>query len=41
MRGRIASPEMLPNVGLLPHLICSRPVFTGGGRNEAGQHGDT
>jgi hypothetical protein len=24
---RIASPEMLPSVGLLPHVICSPPVF--------------
>ena len=24
MRGRIASPELLPKIGLLPHLICSR-----------------
>src|SRR5271165_3295649 len=37
---RIASPEMLPSVGLLPHLICSPPGF-GGGRHEADQHGDT
>ena len=36
---RIASPEMLPSVGLLPHVICSRPVFGGGG-HEADQHGD-
>ncbi len=37
---RIASPEMLLSVDLLPHLICSRPVFIGGCRNGAGQHGD-
>jgi hypothetical protein len=37
---RIASPEMLPRVGLLPHLICSPPGF-GGGEHEADQHGDT
>ena len=37
---RIASPEMLPSVGLLPHVICSPPVFGGGG-HEADQHGDT
>jgi hypothetical protein len=30
---RIASPEMLP------HLICSRPMFIGGARDEADQHG--
>src|SRR3984885_5093150 len=40
MCGRIASPEMLPSVGLLPHVICSPPVFGGGG-HEADQHGDT
>ena len=37
---RIASPEMLPSGGPLPHLICSRPVFIGGGVNGADQHGD-
>ncbi|MGB6706214.1 MAG: hypothetical protein WBE94_13895, partial [Pseudolabrys sp.] len=37
---RIASPEMLPSVGLLPHVICSPPGF-GGGEHEADQHGDT
>ena len=37
---RIASPEMLPGVDPLPHLICSPPVFTGGGRHEADQHDD-
>jgi len=37
---RIASSEMLPDGDLLPHLICSPPVFSGGGGYEAGQHGD-
>ena len=37
---RIASPEMLPEADPLPHLICSRPVFIGGGGDEADQHGD-
>jgi hypothetical protein len=37
---RIASPEMLSSVGLLPHVICSPPGF-GGGEHEADQHGDT
>ena len=37
---RIASSEMLPDGDLLPHLICSPPVFRGGGGDEAGQHGD-
>jgi len=37
---RIASPEMLPAVDPLPHLICSRPVLTGGGGHEADQHDD-
>ena len=33
MMVRIASPEMLPAVGSLPHLICSRRGFgSGGGR---------
>lgn len=40
MRERIASPEMLPGSDLLPHLICSPPMFSGGGRNEADQHGN-
>ena len=31
---------MRPSVALLPHVICSRPVFGGGG-HEADQHGDT
>jgi hypothetical protein len=26
---RVASPEMLPSVGLLPHVICSPPGFGG------------
>ena len=38
---RIASPEMLPLPGLLPHLICSPPVCIGGGGHGADQHGDT
>jgi hypothetical protein len=38
--GRIASPEMLPSADLLPHLKCSPPGFTGGGRHEADQHGN-
>jgi len=37
---RIASPEMLPAVWSLPHLICSRRRFDGGGGDEAGEHGD-
>jgi len=37
---RIASPGMLPSVDLLPHLICSLPVFIGGDGNGADQHGD-
>jgi hypothetical protein len=40
IKGRIASSEMLPDGDLLPHLICSPPVFSGGGGYEAGQHGD-
>jgi len=40
MRTRIGSSEMLPDGDLLPHLICSPPVFSGGGGYEAGQHGD-
>ena len=40
MRSRIASPEVLPDDGLLPHLICSPPAWGGGGSDEAGQHGD-
>src|SRR3981081_2937107 len=27
---RIASPEMFPEAEMLPHLICSRPIFIGG-----------
>jgi hypothetical protein len=26
---RIASPEMFPEAEMLPHLICSRPMFIG------------
>ncbi len=37
---RIASLEMLPSVDLLPHVICSPPVFAGGGEHEADQHDD-
>ena len=37
---RIASPGMFRDGDPLPQLICSRPVFIGGGRHEAGQHGD-
>ena len=40
MIGRIASPEMLPDIGALPHLICSLRWFGGGGDDEAGEHGD-
>jgi hypothetical protein len=40
MRARIASPELLPDVGRLPHLICSPSRLGGGGGNEAGEHGD-
>src|SRR5262249_12370779 len=36
---RIASPEMFPEAEMLPHLICSRPIFIGGGDYEAGQEG--
>jgi hypothetical protein len=36
---RIASPEMLPEAEILPHLICSRPIFIGGANDEADQHG--
>jgi DNA replication protein DnaC len=36
---RIASPEMLPEAEMLPHLICSRPIFIGGANDEADQHG--
>jgi hypothetical protein len=39
-RYRIASPELLPGSDPLPHLICSPPMFSGGGRNEADQHGN-
>lgn len=37
---RIASPEMLPEGGALPHLICSPPQLGGGGSDEAGEHGN-
>ncbi len=32
---------MLPAGDLLPHVICSPPVFAGGGEHEADQHDDT
>ena len=38
-RVRIASPEMFPEAEMLPHLICSRPMFIGGAKDEADQHG--
>ena len=37
---RIASPELLPGVDLLPHVICSPAVCDGGCGDEAGEHGD-
>lgn len=37
---RIASPEMLPDVGSLPHLICSPRGFGSGDDDEASEHGD-
>jgi hypothetical protein len=37
---RIASPGMLLGAEPLPHLICSRPIFIGGVKNEADQHDD-
>ena len=40
VRSRIASPEMFPEAEVLPHLICSRPMFIGGANDEADQHGD-
>jgi hypothetical protein len=40
MRTRIASPELLPKTGPLPHLICSRRINLGSG-DEEGEHGDT
>jgi hypothetical protein len=36
---RIASPEMFPEAEMLPHLICSRPIFIGGAKDEADQRG--
>jgi len=36
---RIASPEMLLNVELLPHLKCSLQVICSGDGDEAGEHG--
>src|SRR5271170_447635 len=37
---RIASPGMFLEAEPLPHLICSRPMFIGGVKDEADQHGD-
>ena len=37
---RIASPELLPKTGPLPHLICSRQSNLGSGDEES-EHGDT
>jgi len=34
MQGRIAAPGMLPKAEPLPHLICSRPLFIGGVKDE-------
>ena len=39
IESRIASPEVFPEAELLPHLICSRPMFIGGANDEADQHG--
>jgi hypothetical protein len=39
MRTRIASPGMLLEAEPLPHLICSRPMFIGGVKDEADQYG--
>jgi hypothetical protein len=36
---RIASPELFPEPEMLPHLICSRPMFIGGANDEADKHG--
>jgi hypothetical protein len=41
LSGRIASPEMLLNINLLPHLICSFWASGGIGGYEAGEHDDT
>ena len=41
LAARIASPEMLPTIDLLPHVICSPPVFAGGGGHEAYQYDNT
>lgn len=39
-QGRVASPELLPENGLLPHLNCSRRINLGS-FDEEGKHGDT
>ena len=31
---RIASPAMFPEAEIMPHLICSRPIFIGGANDE-------
>jgi hypothetical protein len=36
---RIASPEMFPEAEMLPHLICSRPIFIGGAKDEVDLEG--
>src|ERR1019366_5731134 len=41
MGSRIASHEMLLNINLLPHLICSFWASGGIGGYEAGEHDDT
>jgi hypothetical protein len=41
MGSRIASPGMLREADLLPHLICWRPIFIGGANDEADQHDST
>lgn len=38
VRMRIASPEMLPSIVVLPHLKCSQRWL--GGKDEEGQYGD-
>ena len=41
MRRRIASPGVFLEAEPLPHLICSRPMFIGGVKDAADQHGGT